>query len=117
MKKVYVSDVNTRFSEFNEAVMSYDLVPNIEDSTDVIVAPGGMAVFSDIFKAIELKKDVYLYNKDLYFSGLINNLHKGHEEGYIEKEPSGYMHIESNIDDLVREMEAKEDGINNGKSR
>lgn len=117
MKKVYVSDLDSKFKELDDVVKKYDIVKTIEESTDVIIVPGGMSAFSDIFEATKLNKNVFLYNRDLYFSGLTDNLYKGHLEGYIEGVPSTYMHIESDINDLVKDMEEDYDKFNNGKGR
>ena len=108
--KLYVSEFERNLDQFDVLLKDKEIVKNIEESTDVLVVPGGMGAFSDIFKAKELEKNLYIYNKDMYYSDLINNLYKGHIEGYIDDAPSAYMHIESDINNIIKDMEEKENG-------
>jgi predicted Rossmann-fold nucleotide-binding protein len=118
MRKVYISDIDKNLEELDEVIKKFDIVKDIEESNDVLVVPGGMGSFSDIFDAYKLKKKVYLYNKDMYYKDLINNLYKGHLEGYIDGAPGDYMHIESELSKIIEDMEEKEDGkTNNGQTR
>lgn len=117
MKKVYISDLDFNLGEIDKIVKKYDVVKSIEDSTDVIVVPGGISAFSDIFQATKLKKNLFLYNKEMFYTDLINNLYKSHLEGYIDQAPSGYMRIENEIDSILKDMEEDEDDkSNDGKS-
>ena len=117
MKKVYVSELDKNLDELDELLKKVEVVEAIEESTDVLVVPGGMGAFSDIFKAQELNKNLFVYNKDLYYSGLVSNLYKGHLEGYIDGTPSEYMHIESDINNIIKEMEEDYGKANNGQTR
>ncbi len=117
MKKIYVSDLDMNLEEIDKIMKKYNVVENIEDSTDVIVVPGGISAFSDIFTANKLNKNLFLYNKNMFYSDLINNLYKSHLEGYIDEAPSSYIHIESEIDNILKDMEENEnDKSNDGKS-
>ena len=117
MKKVYLSDLDSNLNEIDKILQQCDIVKSIEDSTDVIVGPGGIGAFSDIFTAIKLKKNLFLYNKDMYYSDTINNLSKGYLEGYIKEAPSGYIHIENEIENILKDMEENDnDKSNDGKS-
>ena len=116
MIKVFISDGFIK-EQIDETEKKYETVKNIEESTHVMVGPGGIGAFSDIFTAIKSKKSLFLYNKDGYYSDTINNLSKGYLEGYIEKAPAGYIYIENGFDNILEDMEEKEnDKSNDGKS-
>ncbi len=108
--KLYISGDNPE--EFQ-----YETVKNIKDSELVLILPGGLGTFADLFTAIKLKKRTILYNQDMYYVSVIKNLYSAYTEGRIEGAPSDYLEIESDKKEIIRKLEEeKNDKINNGKT-
>ena len=102
--KLYVSGVD---EEFMELLKYFSIVENVENSDQVLILPGGLGTFADLFLAIRLKKDVIVYNKDMFYTSMIKNLYEAHEKDYIEGAPSTYIHIESEIKEILKKLEER----------
>ena len=71
----------------------------------IVILPGGLDCFYDLFRAIQEKKTVFLYNKDFYYTSLIQNLFELYQKGILKEAPSEYIHIESDIEELKKKLE------------
>ena len=100
--KLFVSGA---FGENDFIGNKFQVVSNIDDSNAVLILPGGLGTFSDMFLGIKLNKKVIVYNKDLYYSSLFKNLYEGYEKGLIESAPSVYLSIESEPDKIIELLE------------
>lgn len=111
---VYVNESDMDVSEIDQR---FGIVSQMEDSDEVLILPGGLGAFYDIFRAIEMKKDVLIYNRDMFFTSMLRNLYQSYESGYIKETPSEYVIIESEFKDILRKLEELENGkINDGKN-
>ena len=90
-----------------EKLNTFDLVSNINEATDVLILPGGLGTFSDLFKSINDGKKVIIYNKDLFYTPIINKLFNLYEEGIEIRRPFEYMEIESELDEILRKLEER----------
>lgn len=102
--KIYISSDNdediTKLSKFS---VSEDL----DEADVVIISPGGLRAYYDLFRAINEAKDVYLYNKDFFYTPIIKNLYDLHLKGIIEKVPSEYINIESELDKIIEKLKER----------
>lgn len=105
--KLYVSDNNTLKEEILDKLNEFIICDNVVEADSVLILPGGLGNFNDLFYAINLKKKVIIYNKDLYYSSLLKNLYEGYEKGYIEFAPSEYVSIESEFENVIKKLEEK----------
>ncbi len=113
--KLYITPSDVDYSDI---IHRFPIVENLEDSTDVLILPGGLGNFYDLFQAITLKKDVIIYNKDMFYTPVIKNMYEAYQKGYIEEAPSFYINIESDYKEIIQKLEEKGNGkINNGKTR
>ena len=112
--KLYVSDGDELHLD---ELRKFSIVPEMEESSDVLILPGGLGAFYDMFRAIQMKKDVIVYNKDMYFTSVIKNMYEAHQKGKVEEAPSFYIDIESDFLEIIRKLEEKENGkTNDGKT-
>ncbi len=86
---------------------SFELVDNINDSTTVLILPGGLGTMSDLFYAISNDKDVVLYNRDFFYTSIIKKLFELYEEGIEIRRPSEYMDIECEIEEVIKKLEER----------
>ncbi len=101
--KLYISDISE--CDFDiQSLGDVEIIPDINQADVVLILPGGLGTFNDLFQAISLKKKVIVYNKDLYYSSLFKNLFQGYEKGYIEVAPSEYVSIESEQENIVKKI-------------
>lgn len=108
--KLYISE--EKFNEIDK-LSKFEIVPNYEDADSIVIVPGGLSSLSDMFNSIIDKKDVYVYNKDLFYSKIFDVLYNLYTSGVEKKAPSDYMKIESDLDRIVERLEEKEHGKNN----
>lgn len=97
--KLYISGDTDEFQ--------YNSVSSIENSDVVLILPGGLGMFYDLFLAIKLKKRVIIYNKDMYYAPLIKNLYNAYIEKNIDNAPSSYLEIESEKEIIIKKLEEK----------
>lgn len=115
--KLYVSDSSESSENISALLQGFNIVEDLDCADCVLILPGGLGTFNDLFRAINLKKRVVIYNKDLYYSSLFKNLFQGYERGYIEFAPSEYLSIESELENVIGKLEENEnERINNGKN-
>ena len=98
--KLYISG-----NEDKEYFSSFPIVDYFEMGQVILILPGGLECFYDLFRAIQEEKTVFLYNKNFYYTSLIKNLFELHEKGILEKVPAEYIQIESNKEELNRKLE------------
>lgn len=111
---LYISESDQKYPEITE---KFHVVPDMEESDQVLILPGGLGSFYDLFRAINEERNVIIYNRDMYYTYLIKNLYNVHLEGNIDEVPAHYVEIESELDKIIRILEEKENGkINNGKT-
>jgi predicted Rossmann-fold nucleotide-binding protein len=85
--------------------INIDITNNIDESKYILILPGGLGTYYDLFKGIKDNKIIYLYNKDYFYTPIIKNLYDLYINGVIDKVPSEYINIESNILDIVKKLE------------
>lgn len=102
--KIYVSNDD---SEVSGKLSDFTIVDEIDDADIVLILPGGLGTYYDLFKAIKENKKIYLYNKDFFYTPIIKNLYELHLRGMIENVPSEYMNIESNLDNIIDRIEER----------
>lgn len=79
----------------------------IHEVSDILLfLPGGLGTYAEIFSAIEEMrinngKKIILYNDNYFYTPIIRELYKLHENGFIDEVPADYMVIESDIDKIV----------------
>ena len=99
-KKIVVPTTTARFNEI------------FSNSHMVLILPGGLGTYAEIFSAIEEsrignKKKIILYNCNYFYTPIIKELYHLYEEGFIDMVPSEYMIIESDknkIIEMIKEM-------------
>lgn len=90
-----------------EKLNAFELANNINEATDVLILPGGLGTFSDLFKSVNDGKRVIVYNKDLFYTPIIEKLFKLYEEGIELRKPFEYMEIESELDNIISKLEER----------
>lgn len=111
---LYMSESDEKYPEIIE---KFHVVSEMKQSDQVLILPGGLGSFYDLFRAIDEKRDVIIYNRDVYFTSVIKNLYDAHEKGNIDEVPAYYADIESELEEIIRMLEEKENGkINDGKT-
>ncbi len=111
--KTYVS--GEKFAE-RYRLDKFDLVYDYSDADTLVIAPGGLSSIIDIAKGLMDGKDIYIYNKELFYAPIIEQIYK------MKKEDGSSLcedlTIERDLDDLIKKLEEKENGkTNNGKTR
>ena len=66
--KLYITEAN---EEYPEILNNYDITNDMEESTDVLILPGGLGAIKDMFNAMTEHKDILVYNKDKYFNAIL----------------------------------------------
>ena len=99
--KLYISGDDTSKESFS----SFNIVDNFEDSEVILILPGGLGSFYDLFRAIESNKKIILYNKDFFYTPIIKKLYELYEDGIESRGPSEYMYIESEINEIIKKLE------------
>ena len=102
--KLYISDSD---DEFVKEFEKFNTTNSMEEASDVLILPGGLGNFYDLFRAIDMNKNVIVYNKDLFFAPVIKNLYEAHICGKIDDAPSSYMSIESDLDLIIKKLEER----------
>ena len=82
------------------------------NSDKVLILPGGLGTYAEMFSAIEEmrignKKKIILYNCDYFYTPIIKELYHLYEEGFIDMVPSDYMTIESDKNKIIELIEEK----------
>ena len=103
--KLYVSNDSNIETEIIKYLEVFNVVSDIKEADNVLILPGGLGNFYDLFESIKLKKKVLVYNKDLYYSSLFKNLFQGYEKGYIEVAPYEFITIESDFNNIIKNLE------------
>lgn len=112
---LYISEYDG--SEVLKELDEFTLLKDMEDADKVLILPGGLGSYYDLFRAIKLEKTIYLYNKEFFYTPIIKILYEMYMKGNINKAPSEYINIESNILDIVDKIRRDENGkVNNGKN-
>lgn len=99
--------VSSDDSEVSGKLKGFTIVDEIDDADIVLILPGGLGTYYDLFKAIKENKKIYLYNKDFFYTPVIKNLYELHLGGMIEKVPSEYMNIECDLDNIIEKMKER----------
>lgn len=102
--QLYVTNSN---DDILNLLDKYNICEDIKLADFVLILPGGLGTFKDLFNAIDMNKKVIIYNKDLYYSSLFKNLFEGYEKGYINVAPSKYLCIESELENIIKILEDK----------
>ena len=76
------------------------------NSDKVLILPGGLGTYAEIFSAIEEmrignNKKIILYNCNYFYTPIIKELYHLYEEGFIDMVPSEYMIIESDKNKII----------------
>ena len=118
MVKVYISELEEKKEEYEEIlkIQGIEIVNNIEDSTHVIVGPGGMSNLMDMSKAVQLKKNVFLYDKDMFFSKMKMFLSQCHLVSTINELKNVVTEEQDEVHTMVREGMDENGKVNNGES-
>ena len=113
--KLYISEEN--FDEKNK-LERFELVNNYSEADNIIVVPGGLSSIVDMAQGIIDGKDVYVYNKDLFYAPMIEQIYRIPERKIGNKQLYELFTIERDLDDLIEKMEERENGkTNNGQTR
>lgn len=111
--KVYISEED---HEVMNRLQGFD-ISSYEDADKVLIVPGGLSTFYDLFRGLRDQKDICLYNRDYYFTALLNQLFDLYENKKEDRAPSDYMDIESDLEEIVRIFEEDEnDKVNDGET-
>ena len=109
---LYVSDAE----EFPEIAKRFQVVPEMEDSNQVLILPGGLGSVNDMLRAMDARRDIVVFNRDGVYTSFLHTLFQSYEKHGIEDSPFLYMDIEKEYDDVIRKLEEKEIGkINDGQ--
>lgn len=107
--KIYISE--EKFDEISK-LKDFNIVTNYIDSDSVIIVPGGLSSLNAMLQGVIDEKDVYVYNKNLCYASIIEQLYQLYEKGIESKSPSEYLNIEKDIDKIVEKLEEKKNGKN-----
>lgn len=105
--QLYVTNSNKIDEDILSLLDKYNICEDIKIADFVLILPGGLGTFNDLFNAINMNKKVIIYNKDLYYSSLFKNLFQGYEKGYIDVAPAEYLSIESEFENIIKILEDK----------
>ena len=92
--------------EYNNIFSNYNTV-SFDEANCVLILPGGLGCLNDLFKSINMKKRVILFNYNFFYTPIIKKLYEMYKDGYEDKVPSEYMEIESEIDKIIEKLEEK----------
>lgn len=91
-----------------EVETTMDRTREIYKISDILLfLPGGLGTYSEILSSLTEtaeKKDnkmIILYNKDFFFTSIIQELHVLYKKGFISKNINEYCEIESEIDSIL----------------
>ena len=113
--KIYISEEN--FDE-KEKLGRFELVKNYSEANNVIIVPGGLSSIVDMAQGIMDGKDVYVYNKDLFYAPIIEQIYRIPQKEVDDKPLFELFTIERDLDDIVGKLEEKEnEKTNNGQTR
>ena len=111
--KIYCSDSDV---EEQKLLNGYEFA-SYQDADDIIILPGGLGCLYDMIRGIQDRKTVYLFNKDYFFTNVLEALYNMHEVGYEKKTPADYMIIESDFSEILKKLEEKKNGkANDGET-
>ena len=109
--KLYITEANEKYPEI---INNYDITSDMEESTNVLVLPGGLGAIKDMFNAMTEHKDILIYNKDKYYNAILESIFKS---SYIDEDAFIHMDVESNYEKLLNKLEErKNERINDGKN-
>lgn len=103
----YKLDKNKAYDEIIVTASTTNRFEAIHNNSDILLfLPGGLGTLAELFSAIEehrIKngKKIILYNYNYFYTPIIEELYKLHEEGFIDEVPSDYMIIESDMKKVV----------------
>lgn len=97
--------VSGNYSEYFELLSNYNLVSDINVADIVLILPGGLGCFRDLFNAINDNKKIILYNKDFFYTPVIKKLFELHEKKLEKRIPAEYMNIESDFLEIIKKLE------------
>ena len=108
--RLYVTDADEKFPDIYS---NYDITDNIEESTNVLILPGGLGALRDLFDALDNQKDILVYNRNMYYTSILNGLFKSQ---YVEEASLLNLDIESDYNKLIGKLEERKNGkTNDGK--
>ena len=100
-----------KYLEMNQIIeveTTMDRTKEIYKSSDILLfLPGGLGTYSEILSSLTEtveKKDnkmIILYNKDFFFTPIIQELHLLYKKGFITNNINEYCKIESEIDNIL----------------
>lgn len=98
-EKIVVDTTTQRFNEI------------FSNSDKVLILPGGLGTYAEIFSAIEEMrigngKKIILYNCNNFYTNLVNELNRLYDEGFVDMRPSEYIIVETDknkIIDMIKE--------------
>ena len=74
---------------------------------DILILPGGLGTLTELFNAIEENrtnnhnKKIIIYNKNYFYTPIIQGLYKMYENKYIDEPLTNYFVIESDEDKII----------------
>ena len=102
--KLYISGDYDKYVDY---LSEFDIVTDIDKSNYVLILPGGLGCLYDLFKSINDKKRIILYNDNFFYTPIIKRLYEMYEEGIVDRIPSEYMYIESDFSEIIKKLEDK----------
>ena len=90
-------------------------VENYEDCDTVLILPGGLGCVNDLLNSITDMKKTYVYNKELYYSSFLKNLHESHLRQRMDDMKDSLI-VEEDIEKIINKMEEENGKVNNGKT-
>ena len=109
--KLYITEAN---EEYPEILNNYDITNDMEESTDVLILPGGLGAIKDMFNAMTEHRDILVYNKDKYYNAILEPIFKSN---YADEAALAHINMESDYKKLLDKLEErKNERINNGEN-
>lgn len=100
-------EINKAYDEIVVTDSTTGRFEEIHKISDVLLfLPGGLGTLAELFSAIEEHriekgKKIILYNCDYFYTPIIEELYKLHQEGFIDEVPADYMMIESDSNKII----------------
>ncbi len=115
--KIYNEDINKfNYINFEYFDTTFDRCRGIYQNSDILIMmPGGTGTTSEIFSFLEEKrtikddKDIIIYNKDNYYTNIIEMINNYVNNNFNDDDIFNYIKFFNDKDDLINYIENKEE--------